>query len=443
MALCKDLSFEECEIAILNSSVDKVTQRQGVELMSEATTKQMVKIVETFLKKNDLLLYGGTAINAFLPKSDKFYNYKYELPDYDAYSPTPIEHAKQLADLYVKEGFRDVEAKAGVHHGTYKVFVNQNSIMDLTFLHPELYQTLLKESKMILGLYYVPPNFLRMSCYLELSRPMGDVSRWEKVYRRLSKLNKYYPLVFKKCTAVSKRKTLQEEDVLIFNTALTTLAKEDVVFIGAYANNLYTDKSNVPHVENVPEFDVISTDYETTCNNLMAALKSKGLSPEMNTHPPIGELIKEHYSISVNGTYISFVYQPVGCHSYNVVMDKYNNKIKIGTIDTLFSYYLAFVYADRSYFDPNRMLCLCSVLFKVQQDHRITNKKPLRRFNIDCYGKQPTLADIRQERMDMLQKLEPGTPEHEEWFLKYTPTKHKTRRATLQIKTRKRLKKKA
>jgi hypothetical protein len=445
MALCKDLSFEECEIAILNSSVDKVTQRQGIELMSEEKTIQMIKIVENFLQKNDLLLYGGTAINAYLPASDKFYNYKYELPDYDAYSPTPIEHAKALADIYIQEGFRDVEAKAGVHHGTYKVFVNQQSIMDLTYLHPELYTTLLKKSKLTSGLYYVPPNFLRMSCYLELSRPMGDISRWEKVYKRLSKLNKYYPLVFTKCNVIPKRKKFSEEEILIYNTTLNALVKDDVVFIGAYANNIYTDKSNVPNVENMTEFDVISNDSEKTCSQLMAALKSKGLTPKMETHPPIGELIKEHYSISVNGEYLSFVYQPVGCHSYNVVMDKYNNKVKIGTIDTLFSYYLAFVYADREYFDPNRILCLCSVLFKVQQDHRITNKRPLRRFTIDCYGTQPTLADFRKERMDMLEKLEPGSSEYEEWFLKYIPRKHKkkTKKEKRSNKTtRKRLKKK-
>jgi hypothetical protein len=442
MALCKNLSFEECEIAILNSSVQKVTQKQGAELMNEETTKRMIKIVETFLRQHDLLLYGGTAINAFLPASDKFYNYKYELPDYDAYSPTPIEHAKELADIYIKEGFRDVEAKAGVHHGTYKVFVNQNSIMDLTYLHPELFKSLFKQSKLTSGLYYVPPNFLRMSCYLELSRPMGDVSRWEKVYKRLSKLNKYYPLVFKKCNTVPKRRKFNEEEILIFNTALHTLVKDDVVFIGAYANNLYTDKSNVPNVENFPEFDVISLDTTKTCDMLMKAFKKEGLTPEMKTHPPIGELIKEHYSISVNGEYVSFIYQPVGCHSYNVIKDKYNNTIKIGTIDTLFSYYLAFVYADREYFDPNRILCLCSILFKVQQDHRITNKKPLRRFGIDCYGKQPTLADVRQERMDKLNTLTPGTPEHEEWFLKYTPRYHSKKHKIKNNKTRKQLKKK-
>ena len=38
-----------------------------------------------------------------------------------------------------------------------------------------------------------------MSMYLELSRPAGDVSRWPKVLKRLSLLNKHYPLRGKNC----------------------------------------------------------------------------------------------------------------------------------------------------------------------------------------------------------------------------------------------------
>ena len=39
-------------------------------------------------------------------------------------------------------------------------------------------------------IYYCPPNFLRMAMYLELSRPGGNVQRWEKILKRLILLNK-------------------------------------------------------------------------------------------------------------------------------------------------------------------------------------------------------------------------------------------------------------
>ena len=35
-----------------------------------------------------------------------------------------MEDAIELADIYYKEGFTEVEAKAGMHFGTYKVYVN-------------------------------------------------------------------------------------------------------------------------------------------------------------------------------------------------------------------------------------------------------------------------------------------------------------------------------
>jgi hypothetical protein len=427
MALCKDLSFEECEIAILKHSVEKITNQQGEILMSEPDTIKMVKIAEDFISKKDCVLYGGTAINAMLPKSDQFYNYKYELPDYDAYTPLALDHAKELADIYVKQGFKDVEAKAGVHYGTYKVYVNQHAIMDLTQLHEELYTSIKRHAKVIEGLRYAPVNYLRMSCYLELSRPMGDVSRWEKVYRRLSKLNKYHPLLFKKCKRVPKRRKFSPEETLLFNTSLKTLAGMDVVFIGAYANKLYTYQSNVPFVENLSEFDVISSKPDETCRSMMNALTKAGFIPTLKTHAPIGELIDTHHSIIVNGETIAIVYPPMGCHSYNTVKDKYGNNLKLGTIDTLFSYYLAFLYADREYLEPDRIACVCSILYKVQQDHRITNKKPLQRFGINCYGKQETLSTIRAHRTEMLEKLVPHTRKYDEWFLKYTP-KSKTKR---------------
>ena len=122
-----------------------------------------------------------------------------ELPDYDFYSPNPISDAKELADIYFKNGFIDIEAKAGVHHGTYKVFVNFMPIADITYINPDLFNSIKKDSIKIDNIFYAPVNFLRMSMYLELSRPNGDVSRWEKVLKRLSLLNKYYPLKGDNC----------------------------------------------------------------------------------------------------------------------------------------------------------------------------------------------------------------------------------------------------
>ena len=56
---------------------------------------------------------------------------------------------------------------------------------DITF-YPDLFETLKRDSIKILDIYYCAPNYLRMSMFLELSRPNGDISRWEKVLKRVT-----------------------------------------------------------------------------------------------------------------------------------------------------------------------------------------------------------------------------------------------------------------
>ena len=120
----KNMSFADCELAILRTRVDEIDQKKGKKMINSPEISKIIGIVEEFLKKKKLICYGGTAINNILPLEDQFYDKDIELPDYDFYSPTPLEDAKQLADIYYNEGFEEVEAKSGVHAGTFKVFVN-------------------------------------------------------------------------------------------------------------------------------------------------------------------------------------------------------------------------------------------------------------------------------------------------------------------------------
>ena len=189
----KKQSFEERELDILRSAVDKAEEKQGKAVAQSPEIKKIIEVLETFLKRKRLICYGGTAINNILPEYDQFYDKDVEIPDYDFYSPNSLSDAKELADIYNSLGYNDVEARAAVHVGTYKVFVNFIPVADVTQMEPKLFKTVLRESIKINGIHYAPPNFLRMAVYKELSRPKGDISRWEKVYKRLVLLNKHYP----------------------------------------------------------------------------------------------------------------------------------------------------------------------------------------------------------------------------------------------------------
>jgi cyclopropane fatty-acyl-phospholipid synthase-like methyltransferase len=118
------MTFEECELAILRNAVDETESIKRTKAINNEDVQRMLKIVENFIKKKNLICYGGTAINNILPKEDQFYDKDVEIPDYDFFTTNALEDAKELSNIYFKEGFTDVEAKSGQHHGTFKVYVN-------------------------------------------------------------------------------------------------------------------------------------------------------------------------------------------------------------------------------------------------------------------------------------------------------------------------------
>jgi hypothetical protein len=434
-------SFQDKELEILRSAVDKAENRSGRELIHSPDIQKIIQTVETFLRKKKLVCYGGTAINNILPTEDQFYNKNIEIPDYDFFSMNALEDAKELADIYAKEGYNEIEAKSGVHMGTYKVFVNYIPVADITHLDKEIYKNVFRESISVSGIKYAPPNYLRMSMYLELSRPRGDVGRWEKVLKRLTLLNKNYPLKGFRCHEIDFQREMNlKHEHNIHDIVKQSLINQGVIFFGGFANALYSKympKRLRKQFMEVPDFDVLSTSPKTTAMIVKERLNDEGIHHvQIIKHKNLGEIIAEHYEIRIGKETVCFIYEPLACHSYNVIVIK-RNKIKIATIDTMLSFYLAFLYSDRPYYDDDRILCMCEFLFKVQQKNRLEQKGLLRRFSISCYGKQHTLDDSRSEKALMFKKLKRGTPDYEKWFLKYNPNEGKEKTNTKHKKTRK------
>ena len=138
----KKLTLQEKELEILRNAVDRVENQVAREKINSPQIKKIIEIVEMFIRKKKLVCYGGTAINNILPVKDQFYDKTIELPDYDFFSPNSLDDAKELADIYFKKGFDEVEAKAGVHIGTYKVFVNFIPVADITQMNEDIYNNL-------------------------------------------------------------------------------------------------------------------------------------------------------------------------------------------------------------------------------------------------------------------------------------------------------------
>jgi len=103
---CRNLSFAECELAILRMAVDKAEEKMGKRIVNSEEVQKIIDIVEEFIKRKKEICYGGTAINNILPEEDRFYNKEVEVPDYDFFSENALNDAKELADIYfIKKGF--------------------------------------------------------------------------------------------------------------------------------------------------------------------------------------------------------------------------------------------------------------------------------------------------------------------------------------------------
>jgi hypothetical protein len=428
--VCKGLSFQDCELAILRMAVDNAEEKLAKRVVNSEEIKKMIVIVEDFIKLKNLICYGGTAINNILPLEDQFYNKDVEIPDYDFFTPDALSDAKELADLYYKNGYTDVEAKSGQHHGTYKVFVNFIPVADLTQLPKEIYASLKKESVRVSGILYAPPNFLRMSMYLELSRPAGDISRWEKVLKRLALLNKNYPLTSINCNDIDFQREMTDKtnEDEIYENVKNTLVNQGVVFFGGYAISLYSQympKNLQKKLEKIADFDVISHEPKTTAEIVVERLKDVGINKaKIIYHKPIGEIIPEHYEVRIENDTVAFIYKPIACHSYNIIKI-HGQKVKIATIDTMLSFYLSFLYTNREYYNEfsERILCMSKFLFDVQQKNRLQQKGLLKRFSIICYGHQESIEEMRAQKAKKFKELQAkkGTRDYEEWFLNYKP----------------------
>lgn len=445
------MTFDECELAILRHAVDTNEKLAGQKIASSEEIKKMIEIVENFLKSKRLLCYGGTAINNILPKHAQFYNKDYEIPDYDFYSANALDDAKELADIYYKEGYDQVEAKSGVHEGTYKVYVNFIPMADVTSMHKDLFNSLYKESISVANIKYVPANFLRMGMYLELSRPAGDISRWEKVLKRLNLLNKYHPMKIKyKCEAVDflrKMEKSKEDSEKIYLIIRDTLIDLGAVFFGGYAASLYG--RNIPNkegrfLEKIPDFDVLHEKPEECATIVQERLDDAGYKNiKIIKHDAIGEIIPEHLEIRMKDEILGFIYKPIACHNYNTIKIQ-ENEINVATIDTIMSFYLAFTYVETNYYYLDRILCMAKYLFDVEQKTRLSQRGLLKRFGPKCIGKQETMENIRAKKTSRFLELKKDkkSKEFEKYFLKYVPSENtKSKKGETSKKSEKKSKK--
>lgn len=422
-----NLNSQQCELFILEKALQNVKEEQNKNVAMNPHIQKIIQIAKDFIIEKKLLVYGGLAINNILPSTVQFYK-PVDFPDFDVYSTSPLMDAKELANKYNEAGFNHVEAKSGIHIGTFKVFVDFIQIIDITEMVRPVFVNLMKESINIGGIHYAPPTYLKMAIYLELSRPTGDISRWEKISQRLQLLNQHFPMDLNCDKVVYQRKhrhLTDSQNEELFYIVRNHFIEEQLVFFGGYANRLflkYSDREN--NLRRIADFDVFSMNPRISAQLLKDKLSETYHRADIRIkkHQKIGELLPEHYEIAIYHQQIAIIYKPDACYSYNMV-NLGDQVIRIATMDTILRFYLAFAYVDREYYDKNRVVCMADFLIGLMRKHIRTQKGILKRFTLSCIGIQKSLQDIRREKAEKYRELK-HKKRGKEWdylFLKYKP----------------------
>ena len=417
--------FSLTDIELLTDNIDRINEdikRKQLELFDPKMddVREIVKIVNNFIKNKKRKVYGGEALNKIIsnksPK-DSFYG-KYELPDIDIYSPRPIDDLIELCNKILESGFTPVTGQEALHKGTYSIFVKYHNFVDITYVPTNVFHRIPFEE--INGINYVHPHFMMVDMLRIFTDPLLSYFRLEKTVKRLRLIQKHYPI---KQQPFKLKLISPPREVKQFNEDINKLLlRDDALLVGFEAYNqlakyAQTSISYLKPIE-TPYPEIVLTDFKVTGREFIEQLKKN--------HPDDAEHISavEYYPFFQFIGHSAIVYYkkiPIA-HLYHydhrcipwkeiqyVSNDKTIGKIRIGSFSyqLLFSwasYYRARTEKDNEVTDRYRILF--SHLVELRNEYFTKNKKnifhdtPFAEFLINCIGDTIPPATEKRIRID-------------------------------------------
>lgn len=432
-------SLPPAQLVFSNERIEKGTEE--VEKMSENVTSyyeqekmkedkeigKILDIVRNFIKDNQLVIYGGTAINALLPPEDQFYDYSKEIPDYDFYSTNARNDAKKLADILFTAGYNDAQARSGIHPGTYKVSANFTQVADITQLPLEYIEKIdvVKDDN---DLLYAGPMWLRIDMYKQLSEIKGNRSRWPKVWKRLQLLNRSYPIGATECPAEycgnggEKCENYGLPIKTIVQKIIDFVKSQSLVLVGSLSREIYSkiDEINSHKLDLLLKnfgclqdqlclVDVLSENALEDAQKMARILEKslKNVKVEIVENRKFDELFSARYSILINGHPIVEFIQPDLCFGFLKIGD-----IRYGTLDTIMTILMSKYTIDSDKYtaaQKGKYLCMLEFLMGLLEKYEFSGNEKVSEFPVECIGQQNDITEVFkdrwQERIDRL-KLE-------------------------------------
>jgi len=363
-------------VALIKAAAAEAANFQNRFAAEDVEARKIVEVMEHYLREHGRIVYGGAAINAHLSPKTKFYDPRLYLPDYDFMTPDPLQDCADLIAEFQREGFQEVEAKLGIHEGTYKVFVNYRAAADITYMPPSLYETTVADSVIIDGIRYASPDFLRMNMYLELSRPAGNLTRWEKVYERLLLLNREHPLKVGRCTADPLKALSAKEE------------PSQIIDIGVEYGAIFLNGAS-RHIGLPADSNDVQLMISADSHPLLAALVKTGLTA--HRHDALGELVPARTELKKGRKLVAVVFDSVACDAYVTLAGR-----RVGSLDLLIHMYYGMQFAGLTNYVPIRLACVIQELIELESSSRAVATSHHDVFPLECVGHQPQMPELKR-----------------------------------------------
>jgi hypothetical protein len=160
-------------------------------------------MVRDFIIQKNRIIYGGMAIDLSLKLAKHVGIYaENAIPDYDFMSPDFYNDSNELADLFAKNGFVNISAINALHITTRRVRINFIPVADITYIPPEIYDTLptLTVSTKAGKIRIIHPDYQRLDMHRAFCIPYENqpqevfMGRARKDQKRFHLLTKTYPI---------------------------------------------------------------------------------------------------------------------------------------------------------------------------------------------------------------------------------------------------------
>ena len=319
------------------------------------------QIVKKFIVDNELVLYGGLAIDAFIKKSGgtshQFYTMKDE-PDYDMYSPTPWTHMCQLCQQLHDAGFKNIRGYEAEHQNTYKIRIenSKGEVADISYMSPDLFKTIKKQAVLFDGLSCAPPHWLIIDQYFRKSNPISGWFKIEKTLYRVILLEHFYLAKEKQRPSFKGADSLVKKVISLIVEGGFFDSKKHIL-LGDVGYNIYQTFGNVKNNQiPVQLLECLSKDAYELMNEVKNYLMKKLRKVKIYFKSYYGfcNYYYRMFELNINRVPIIRCFQTESTHGTSIIKVEWmNRQVYIGSYFTLLMH--TYINLFRSLMDDNNI----------------------------------------------------------------------------------------